>query len=419
MTETRFSKQALGFRAGEWVEVKSADEILATLDAQGSLDGLPFMPEMLRYCGTKFRVFKSAHKTCSIIGGTRIRHMSDASHLEGLRCDGSSHGGCQAGCLLFWKNAWLKRVDVEHSGPEPVETICEPSRAVNGQPAVCDLDRLNSAARASDLGEQGDERYRCQSTELFRATTPLRWWYPRPYLEDLVSRNVCLRDFVHYGVIAFLNIWLRLPHRLLRSIVSNKLGLRVRRVVGNRALRERDHHTAVATANEDVRRVSRESPKSVPTVNGLRRRAPRLVNTILVKMIGYLRSFPSTYPSVRGLAGATTPRELLDLQPGELVQVRSKNEIEQTINDQGKNRGLTFTREMAPYCGKTFRVLCRVERIVNEKTGALLRLPNASVVLEDVICDGCLSQSRLFCPRSSYPFWREIWLRRVEHNGQK
>ena len=128
MTESRFSKHAPGFRAGEWVEVKSADEILATLDAQGSVDGLPFMPEMLRYCGMRFRVFKSAHKTCDTIGGTKIRHMSDAAHLEGLRCDGSSHGGCQAGCLLFWKSAWLKRVDGEHLEREHVETICEPSQ---------------------------------------------------------------------------------------------------------------------------------------------------------------------------------------------------------------------------------------------------------------------------------------------------
>ena len=160
-------------------------------------------------------------------------------------------------------------------------------------------------------------------------------------------------------------------------------------------------------------------PGLCTTVNGPRRRVLRLVNTILAKMLRYLGSCPRAYPNVRGLAGATTPRELLDLQPGELVQVRSKNEIEETINGQGKNRGLSFTREMVPYCGKTFRVLCRVERIINERTGALLRLPNDCIVLEGVICDGCLSQTRLFCPRSIYPYWRETWLRRAEHIGQK
>ena len=39
----------LGYRAGDWAEVKSADEILASLDERGCLDGLPFMPEMLQY----------------------------------------------------------------------------------------------------------------------------------------------------------------------------------------------------------------------------------------------------------------------------------------------------------------------------------------------------------------------------------
>ena len=32
--------------AGEWVEVRSKEEILRTLDGNGQLDGMPFMPEM-------------------------------------------------------------------------------------------------------------------------------------------------------------------------------------------------------------------------------------------------------------------------------------------------------------------------------------------------------------------------------------
>ena len=34
-------------RKGDLVEVRSEEEILRTLDADGKLDGLPFMPEML------------------------------------------------------------------------------------------------------------------------------------------------------------------------------------------------------------------------------------------------------------------------------------------------------------------------------------------------------------------------------------
>ena len=36
-------------RIGNWVEVRSREEILKTLDGKGCLDEMPFMPEMLAY----------------------------------------------------------------------------------------------------------------------------------------------------------------------------------------------------------------------------------------------------------------------------------------------------------------------------------------------------------------------------------
>src|SRR5258705_10026217 len=36
---------------GDRVEVRRKEEILATLDENGRLDGLPLMPQMLKYCG--------------------------------------------------------------------------------------------------------------------------------------------------------------------------------------------------------------------------------------------------------------------------------------------------------------------------------------------------------------------------------
>jgi hypothetical protein len=47
--------ETLGLRVGDWVEVRSAAEIFATLDERGCLDALPFMPEMLSYCGKSSR----------------------------------------------------------------------------------------------------------------------------------------------------------------------------------------------------------------------------------------------------------------------------------------------------------------------------------------------------------------------------
>ena len=43
-------------RCGDLVEVKAPDEIFQTLDAEGASDHLPFMPEMLEFCGRRFRV---------------------------------------------------------------------------------------------------------------------------------------------------------------------------------------------------------------------------------------------------------------------------------------------------------------------------------------------------------------------------
>ena len=51
----------------DWVEVRSKEEILATLDSKGQLDGMPFMPEMFAFCGERFQVFKRAHKGCDTV----------------------------------------------------------------------------------------------------------------------------------------------------------------------------------------------------------------------------------------------------------------------------------------------------------------------------------------------------------------
>src|SRR4051812_8784655 len=100
-------KQSARLRVRDWVEVRSEGEILRTLDDRGQLDGLPFMPEMLQFCGQNFQVYKRAHKTCDTVFPVRGRKLQRTVHLD-TRCDGSAHGGCQAGCLIFWREAWLK-----------------------------------------------------------------------------------------------------------------------------------------------------------------------------------------------------------------------------------------------------------------------------------------------------------------------
>ena len=85
-------------RPNDLVEVKTPDEILETLDAEGTLDFLPFMPEMIESCGKRFRVSRRAFKTCvSGSGPSTIRAFKNDGViiLDGLRCSGAAHDVCQ------------------------------------------------------------------------------------------------------------------------------------------------------------------------------------------------------------------------------------------------------------------------------------------------------------------------------------
>jgi hypothetical protein len=165
-------------RVGHLVEVLSAEEILATLDENGALDALPFMPEMLQYCGQRFTVDKVANKLCDTMTRSGMRRMTDSVHLTGLRCDGSAHGGCQAGCLLYFKQAWLKPVSANDPSP------AAPSDGARLLPLLID------AARQPSTGD-GETVYRCQATELLRAAPePLPWRDLGQYVDDVRSGNV-------------------------------------------------------------------------------------------------------------------------------------------------------------------------------------------------------------------------------------
>ena len=113
--------------------------------------------------------------------------------------------------------------------------------------------------------------------------------------------------------------------------------------------------------------------------------------------------------------GGSWPTEPLDVHPGDLVQVRSVAEIAATLDENGLNRGLSFDREMVPYCGRTFRVKDRVQKIIDDKTGRMIRIPKDCIILDRVVCSGERSVGRWFCPREIYPYWREAWLRKVEN----
>jgi hypothetical protein len=336
----------LNLHTGDWVEIRSKEEILKTLDKRGQLDGLPFMPQMFQYCGKQFKVFKRAHKTCDTVNQTGGRRMSGAIHLE-LRCDGAAYGGCPAGCLLFWKEAWLKRIGNGTSA----RWSAKPSPSEQG----CTEQDVWKGTRVQNQPGEQDPTYVCQATQVPAATTPLAWWDIRQYAEDYRSGNVGLA---------------RLFRGLLYAAYYN-----------------------LSNAGIGVGRPMRWFYDSFQGVRG---------------------GLP--YPRWRGVipAGERTPHCSLNLQPGEWVRVRPYKEILATLDTNNKNRGLYFDAEAVPFCGGTYRVLKRLNKLIDEKTGKLLQFKNDCIVLEDVWCRACYSDRRMFCPRAIYSYWREIWLERVK-----
>jgi hypothetical protein len=136
----------------------------------------------------------------------------------------------------------------------------------------------------------------------------------------------------------------------------------------------------------------------------------------LRRIFSFLASKAMTLVGLGKKISRTQPKaprdELLSLQPGELVEVKSENEIRRTLDQNAQNRGLAFTPEMRKYCGQRLRVFKRVERICMEGIPGEMRQLRNTVILEGAICDGG-SRS---CDRSCFFFWREVWLRRVTDN---
>lgn len=330
----------LGLKAGEWVEVRSREEILATLDAHGRLEGMPFQPEMAAYCGRRLKVGKVAHKTCDTVHKTGSRRVRDAVHLEGVRCDGGAHGGCQARCLLFWKEAWLKRA----AGPaRPVARRSRP---------VCDAAAVAAAVFAPG-SSAADPVWACQTTTLPAMTGPLRWWDVRQYAMDAWTRN-------------------HSPGKILKMLAFGAFRI---------LLRARFARPHLLRAYDGFQRL--RGGKPYPLAHG---------------------SIPLDRP---------TPHLTLGLMPGEMVRVKSAEEIRSTLNVQGRNRGMWFDQEMVRYCGNRYAVEMRVERLIDEMTGKMLILKNPCIQLQGVICRGECTADRLGCPRGINAYWREIWLERA------
>ena len=154
------------FRRGDVVEVRGAAEILETLDDSGALDGIPFMPEMLRHVGRRFTISTPVEKICDTITATGSRRMHDVVFLEDLRCDGSGHGGCQAGCRIYWKEAWLRpATNVDNAAEVPVAS---PDVATAASISACARQRARPGTSTVTTKKCGAAKRRTRSRQQSR-----------------------------------------------------------------------------------------------------------------------------------------------------------------------------------------------------------------------------------------------------------
>ena len=147
------------------------------------------------------------------------------------------------------------------------------------------------------------------------------------------------------------------------------------------------------------------------------------VKATLGKMLGFLAdkltgeskpmmSSPTPFGAVSSGDVATKsrrPEEVLNLQPGEYVEVKSPKEILQTLDEDGRLNGLAYIPSMSEFSGKRFKVFKRMGTMFQEESGNVRRLRN-TVLLDGVHCDGLLMR----CDRACFFYFREAWLRRVD-----
>jgi hypothetical protein len=99
-----------------------------------------------------------------------------------------------------------------------------------------------------------------------------------------------------------------------------------------------------------------------------------------------------------------------DLKPGDVVVIRSENEINSTLDESGKFKGLLAMPEMTKFYGQEHRVFKKINRIMFEATGEMKTIKSPTYLLEGVFCDGG-NHNR--CERSCFLLWKREWLKKV------
>jgi hypothetical protein len=114
---TKAQSVAAGFapaaplQAGDWVHVRSREEILSTLDPFHELKRCAFMNGMYQYCGSRQRVFKVMQRFLDE-RDYKFEKVRGVVLLENVICQGTPVSSlCDRSCFFFWREEWLEKIE--------------------------------------------------------------------------------------------------------------------------------------------------------------------------------------------------------------------------------------------------------------------------------------------------------------------
>ena len=137
-----------------------------------------------------------------------------------------------------------------------------------------------------------------------------------------------------------------------------------------------------------------------------RNRMKRIIKRRKNYALNYLQSISASSINVP----IENSKEAVGVQPGDLVRVRSKKEIYDTLDQWNRCRGCDIMEEMEPYFGTEQKVFKRVEKFLDERDYKIKKC-SGIVILDGVLCEGTNDYGP--CDRSCFYFWREEWLEKI------
>lgn len=148
-------------------------------------------------------------------------------------------------------------------------------------------------------------------------------------------------------------------------------------------------------------------------------RAEKLIRRVLWKLgvVQFMRE-NKRRRTWKGFSGREPSRNLTHsssqgLKEGDIVEVRSKEQVLQTLDGNNRLDGCVFMDAMWQYCGTRQKVLKRVQYFFDEANSEM-RKARDTVLLEGLLCSGKIPNWKHECDRSCFYFWKEGWLVKIE-----